>query len=272
MISKIEVLQNYINSKKLPQAPLGIILGTGLESLVEQMDIEHEIPYESLPHFPVPTVAFHTGKLLFGYWQGHPLWVCQGRFHLYEGHTLFDITLPVRTLALLGVKTLWISNAAGAINPNFKKGELMLIKDHINLQGGSPLAYQGIDKLGPRFVDMSTPYDRTLQSRFISQAKNNKITLHQGVYAAVVGPQLETAAEYRYLKIIGTDAVGMSTVPEVIVARQLDLNVAAFSVLTDECNPEDLHPIDIPDIMAQAKKGETQLLSLLAGYLNQYNQ
>ncbi len=270
MLEKIDALNAFITDQKLPKTSLGVILGTGLETLAEQLEVEHEIPYQSLPGFPTPTMAYHAGKLLFGRWQGQALWVCQGRFHAYEGYSLFEVTLPVRLLALLGVQTLWISNAAGAINPTYKKGELMLLQDHINLQGGSPLAYPGIESLGPRFVDMQAAYAPALRERFLALARQKKLTLHTGVYAAVVGPQLETAAEYRYLSIIGADAVGMSTVPEVIVARQLALEVVAFSVLTDVCDPDDLQPLDIPDIMAQAKKGEAQLLQLLQAYLETY--
>jgi len=171
--------------------------------------------------------------------------------------------------AALGGKRLIISNAAGAINLNFNKGEVMLLTDHLNLQGGSPLALKGMETLGELFVDLSQPYSKSLRSRALKLAKKHNLKLHQGVYAAVVGPQLETAAEYRYLKIIGADAVGMSTVPEVIVGKQLGLEIIAFSVLTDRCDPEDLHPIDIPDILAMAKKGEQQLIKIVKGLVGE---
>ena len=186
----------------------------------------------------------------------------QGRFHLYEGYSLEEVTFPVRVLKALGINTLLVSNAAGAVNLSYKKGELMLVEDHINLQGGSPLAFKGVEKLGDRFVDMSEPYSLDLIHRLSSIAKEYNFTLNKGVYASVVGPQLETRAEYRMLKIIVADAVGMSTVPEVIVAKQLGLNIAAISVLTDECDPENLSPINIPEIMAIVEKSEPQLVTL----------
>ena len=188
----------------------------------------------------------------------------QGRFHLYEGYTLRDITFPVRVMHLLGIKKLLVSNAAGAINPKFKKGELMLIDDHINLQGGSPLAFRGVEQMGERFVDMSAPYDAEMGRMLEKIASEKKIMLHKGVYASVVGPQLETRAEYRYLQIIGADAVGMSTVPEVIVANHLKLPVVAISVLTDECDPDNLKPVNIQEIMAMAAKAEPDMITLFS--------
>ena len=186
----------------------------------------------------------------------------QGRFHIYEGYSLWDVTFPVRVMKRLGIKKLLISNAAGAINPEFKKGEIMLIDDHINLQGGSPLAFRGVERLGTRFTDMSAPYDQESGRIMQKIAQENNITLRKGVYASVVGPQLETRAEYRYLKIIGADAVGMSTVPEVIVANHLGTPVAAVSVLTDEGNPDDLQPVDIQDIIEAAGKAEPHMITL----------
>lgn len=186
----------------------------------------------------------------------------QGRFHVYEGYSLRDVTFPVRVMHLLGIKKLLVSNASGAINLNFKKGEIMLIDDHINLQGDSPLAFRGVEKMGERFVDMSAPYDVEMNKKLIQIASDENITLHKGVYASVVGPQLETRAEYRYLKIIGADAVGMSTVPEVIVANHLNLPVSAISVLTDECDPENLKPVNIADIIASAEKAEPAMITL----------
>ena len=186
----------------------------------------------------------------------------QGRFHLYEGYSLQEVTFPIRILKALGIQKLLISNAAGAINLNFKKGDLMLIEDHINLQGSSPLAFKNVSDFGERFTDMSEPYDLMLRNQAITIAKNEQITLHKGTYAAVVGPQLETKAEYRMLKIIGADAVGMSTVPEVIVANHLKLPILAISVLTDECNPDDLKPVDIAEIIAIAGEAEPKMISL----------
>lgn len=267
---QITAAADFVQQRGLPTTPFGIVLGTGLGALAEALDIIHSIPYEAIPHFPRATVESHQGRLIYGRLEGHPMWVCQGRFHRYEAYNYFQITFPVRVLHALGVQQLLLSNAAGAINLSYAKGELMLLKDHIFLQGGSPLAEAGVASLGPRFVDMSQPYDLSWREQFraIAQAQNQR--LHQGVYAAVVGPQLETAAEYRYLKTIGADAVGMSTVPEVIVARQLEMQVLACAVLTDVCDPDQLAPIDISDIFTQAKRGEERLLALLKAWLQKH--
>ena len=260
---KIKESITYLRSEGIPDCGVGIVLGTGLGDLVQQMEIHKVIAYEAIPHLPEPTMEFHKGRLLYGTLAKKEVLVLEGRFHKYEGYSDQEITFPVRLLQAIGVHHLLISNAAGAINLTYNKGELMLIEDHINLQGGSPLAYQGNADLGPKFVDMSEPYSSLLQEKALKIAQAEKLTLHQGVYASVVGPQLETRAEYRYLKIIGADAVGMSTVPEVIVANQLDMQVLAFSVLTDLCDPDHLKPIDIEDIMAMAKKAEQSLIKIV---------
>ena len=252
MVNSIQQTTNFLQQKGFLNPEIGIVLGTGLGQLVNHIQIEHEINYSDIPSFPVSTVEFHSGKLIFGTLEGKTVLVMQGRFHLYEGYSLQEITFPIRILKALGIKKLFISNAAGAINLSFKKGELMLIEDHINLQGSSPLAFATVSDFGERFTDMSEPYDLNLRSLAIEIASAKNIVLHQGVYAAVVGPQLETKAEYRMLKNIGADAVGMSTVPEVIVANHLKLPVLAISVLTDECNPDDLKPVNIPEIIALA--------------------
>lgn len=262
MIKFIKQTTEYLQSKGFDKPEIGIILGTGLGKLIDDVNIIHEVSYNHIPNFPTATVEFHKGKLIYGELEGKTIVVMQGRFHLYEGYSLQDITYPVRVMKALGIKTLLVSNASGAINTNFKKGELMLIEDHINLQGSSPLAFKGVDQLGERFVDMSQPYDIEINSKFESIASSNNITLHKGVYASVVGPQLETKAEYRMLKIIGADAVGMSTVPEIIVANHLNLKVAAVSVLTDECNPDNLKPVSVEEIIAMANKAEPQLAKL----------
>jgi len=246
----------------------GIILGTGLGDLIDHVQIEREIPYSAIPHFPRPTMAFHKGRLIYGSLENNKVVIFEGRFHAYEGLSYFEITYPVRLMHALGVQQLIISNAAGAINLAFKKGEVMLIEDHINLQAGSPLAEKGIEELGERFVDMSAPYSPKLIRKAKSIAQRNNFALHAGVYAAVTGPQLETKAEYRYLKIIGADAVGMSTVPEVIVANQLKMECIAFSVLTDLCDPQNLAPINIEDIMASAKKAEQSLIIIVKELLS----
>jgi len=262
MIKEIEETTDYLKNKGFENPEIGIILGTGLGQLIDEIDILKEVSYNHIPNFPTATVEFHKGKLIYGLLEGKKIIVMQGRFHIYEGYSLQDVTYPVRVMEKLGIKTLLVSNAAGAINLNFKKGELMLIEDHINLQGSSPLAFKGVEFLGERFTDMSAPYDAEINSKFKTIAKNNNIKLHEGVYASVVGPQLETRAEYRMLKIIGADAVGMSTVPEIIVANHLKLKAAAVSVLTDECDPNNLKPVDIAEIIAMAEKAEPNMITL----------
>ncbi|KAB1067535.1 purine-nucleoside phosphorylase [Tamlana haliotis] len=262
MINQIEKTTAFLIEKGFDKPEIGIILGTGLGQLINEIDILKEISYNHIPYFPTATVEFHKGKLIFGILEGKKVIVMQGRFHLYEGYTLQDVTYPVRIMEKLGIHTLLVSNAAGAVNLGFKKGEIMLIDDHINLQGSSPLAFNGVEKMGERFVDMSAPYDAEINAKFKSIAKANNINLHQGVYASVVGPQLETRAEYRMLKIIGADAVGMSTVPEVIVANHLKLKVVAVSVLTDECDPDHLEPVNIEDIIDMAHKAEPVMITL----------
>ncbi len=262
MIKYINETTKYLQNKGFESPEIGIILGTGLGQLINEIDIIKEVSYNHIPNFPTATVEFHKGKLIYGKLAGKKVVIMQGRFHLYEGYTLQDVTYPVRIMEKLGIKTLLVSNAAGAINLNFKKGELMLIEDHINLQGSSPLAFKGVEELGERFTDMSAPYDAEINLKFESIAKANHIKLHKGVYASVVGPQLETRAEYRMLKILGSDAVGMSTVPEIIVANHLKLKVAAVSVLTDECDPDNLEPVNISDIIENAAKAEPDMISL----------
>ncbi len=252
----------YLKKKGFDKPEIGIILGTGLGQLVDELEIITEASYNHIPNFPTATVEFHKGKLIYGTLEGKKVIVMQGRFHIYEGYTLQDVTYPVRIMKELGIHTLLVSNASGAINLDFKKGELMLIDDHINLQGSSPLAFKGVGKLGERFVDMSAPYDLGINTKIKAIANNHNIKLHEGVYASVVGPQLETRAEYRMLKIIGADAVGMSTVPEIIVANHLNLKAAAVSVLTDECDPENLKPVDISEIIAMANKAEPEMIVL----------
>jgi purine-nucleoside phosphorylase len=262
MIKFITQSTDYLKHKGFDNPEVGIILGTGLGQLIDEIEIIAEASYNQIPNFPTATVEFHKGKLIYGLIAGKKVVVMQGRFHVYEGYTLQDVTFPVRIMEKLGIKTLLVSNASGAINLDFKKGELMLIDDHINLQGGSPLAFKGVSELGERFTDMSAPYDATINSKFLSIAKDHHIKLHQGVYASVVGPQLETRAEYRMLKTIGADAVGMSTVPEIIVANHLGLKAAAVSVLTDECDPDNLNPVDIQEIIAMAGQAEPNMIIL----------
>jgi purine-nucleoside phosphorylase len=260
---------DFLQQRGFGTPEIGIILGTGLGQILNKVEVEAEISYNHIPNFPTATVEFHRGKLIYGSLAGKKVIVMQGRFHLYEGYSLTDVTFPVRVMHQLGISKLLVSNASGAIDKSFKKGEIMLIDDHINLQGGSPLAFKGVEKLGERFADMSAPYDPEMNAKFEEIAMANNIKLHKGVYASVVGPQLETRAEYRYLKIIGADAVGMSTVPEVIVANHLGLPVSALSVLTDECDPDNLKPVNIADIIAMAGKAEPDMITLFTELIKQ---
>jgi purine-nucleoside phosphorylase len=262
MMKFIEETTDYLKEKGFESPEIGIILGTGLGQLLNHVEVLKEVSYNHIPNFPTATVEFHKGKLIYGILEGKKVIVMQGRFHLYEGYSLQDVTYPVRIMKHLGINTLLVSNASGALNLDYKKGELMLIEDHINLQGGSPLAFKGVEQLGERFVDMSAPYNTTLNTRFETIALKNNMTLHKGVYVSVVGPQLETRAEYKMLRMMGADAVGMSTVPEIIVANHLQLKVAAVSVLTDECDPEHLKPVNISEIIAMAAKAEPDMITL----------
>ena len=258
---------NFLKSNGITSPEIGIVLGTGLGKLIAEISIEKEIAYSDIPNFPVATVEFHSGKLIYGSLSGKKVIVMAGRFHLYEGYNPWEVTYGIRVMHGLGIKNLLISNAAGAINLNYKKGDLMLIEDHINLQGSSPLAFQGANNFGNIFADMLAPYSAALNTKIIAIAKAENILLHQGTYASVLGPQLETRAEYRMLQILETDAVGMSTVPEVIVAKQLNLPCAAISVLTDECDPKNLQPVNISEIIAIAGKAEPKLITLFKGVI-----
>lgn len=255
---KVHATATYLAENGFGKPHAAIVLGTGLGLLADRIDIEAEVAYEEIPNFPVSTVESHVGRLLFGTLGGKKVIAMQGRFHAYEGYDQGTISFPIRVFKKLGAEILLISNAAGAVNLNFKKGELMLIEDHINLLGGSPLTGETKN----RFVDLSRPYDPGLASALKSIAAVQNIVLHEGVYACVHGPHLETRAEYRFIKMIGADAVGMSTVPEVIVANQLGLPCAAISVLTDTCDPAHLEPINIADIMAAAAQAQPALCTL----------
>ena len=258
---------DFLKSNGITNPEIGIVLGTGLGKLVNEISIEKEIAYTDIPNFPVATVEFHSGKLIYGELSGKKVLVMAGRFHLYEGYNAWEVTYGIRTMHGLGIKNLLISNAAGAINLSYKKGDLMLIEDHINLQGSSPLAFNDANSFGNIFADMLEPYSKSINNKMIQVAKNQNIQLHQGVYTSVLGPQLETRAEYRMLQILETDAVGMSTVPEVIVAKQLNLPCAAISVLTDECDPKNLQPVDIAEIIAIAGEAEPKMIELFKGVI-----
>jgi purine-nucleoside phosphorylase len=243
---------------------IGIILGTGLGELVKEIKNKKSIPYDRLPNFPVSAVPSHENKLVFGKIGAKNVVAMQGRFHYYEGYTMEEVTFPVRVMKVLGVKTLIVSNASGGMNPNFKAGDLMVITDHINLMGDNPLIGPNDDKLGPRFPDMVEPYDEKLIRMLEKVAVNEKIPVKRGVYVAVAGPNLETRAEYRFLRIIGADAVGMSTVPEVIVAVHAGLRVLGISCVTDECLPDALKPANIEMILKVAAEAEPKLSRLIS--------
>lgn len=269
---KIKIATDFLVDRGITDPQVGIILGTGLGGLVREIEVLDTIDYKDIPHFPVSTVEFHHGKLIWGNLSGKRVLAMQGRFHQYEGYSTKEITFPVRVFKNLGIDFLLISNAGGALNPNYRKGELMLLDDHINLLTDNPLTGKNLDMFGPRYPDMSRPYSKLLNQKMIKIADKLGIKLHEGVYAAVNGPNLETRAEYRYLRIIGADVVGMSTVPEVIVANHMQLPCAAISVLTDECDPDNLHPVDIKDILEIAAMAELNLTRLFTVLLNEIEE
>lgn len=263
MIKTLNETTEFLRARGFEEPEVGIILGSGLGKLLADVEVIREVSYNHIPNFPTATVEFHKGKLIYGTFSGKKVIVMQGRFHVYEGYSLWDVTYPVRIMKQLGIKKLLVTNAAGAMNPDFKKGELMLLDDHINLQGNSPLAFRGVEQFGSRFTDMSQPYDKQMNEKLELIAKEQGIVLRKGVYVALMGPQLETRAEYRFLRMIGGDAVGMSTVPEVIVANHLELPVSAISVLTDEGDPDNLQEASIEEILSMSAKAEPKLIQLL---------
>ncbi len=252
----------HLREKGFDAPEIGIVLGTGLGKLADAIEDPITAHYNHIPFFPLATVEFHSGKLIYGTLEAKKTVVMQGRFHLYEGYDFLDITYPIRVMHQLGIKKLFISNASGAINLDFAIGDLMLIEDHINLQGGSPLAFGNVTQFGTRFTDMAEPYNPDMRKKIVEISQKENIGLQKGVYASVVGPQLETRAEYRMLKLLGADVVGMSTVPEVIVANHLKLPVVAVSVLTDGCDPDNLKPVDIQAILSVAEKVEPKMVKL----------
>jgi len=270
MLENIQRTTSYIKSRIGDFEPeVGIILGTGLGGLVSEIQVEKQMMYSNIPDFPISTLEFHSGKLIFGTLAGKKVVAMQGRLHYYEGYNMQQITFPVRVMKMLGVKTLFVSNASGALNPDFKKGDLMIIEDHINLQPHNPLVGNNENALGPRFPDMSEPYNKVLIEKGLKIAADHNIPCHKGVYVSVTGPNLETRAEYRFLRIIGGDAVGMSTVPEVIVANHMSLPVFAISVLTDEGFPDTLKPVSVEEILAVATAAEPKLTMILKELVSQ---
>lgn len=268
-MKKIKEAAGYIRNQGVQEPQIGIILGTGLGSLANDVEVEATLSYKDIPHFPVSTVESHSGKLLYGNLGGKKVLVMSGRFHFYEGYSLQEVTFPVRVMKWLGVHTLLVSNAAGAINLDMPKASLMIIDDHINMLPGNPLVGKNLDELGPRFPDMSRPYDPELIAKMEKAASEKGIRVSKGVYVAWIGPSLETRAEYRFIKVMGADAVGMSTVPEVIVANHMGLRVAAVSVITDHCDPDHLEPANIEDIIQNAMKAEKDLVFLFESLIRE---
>ena len=261
--SHIDETVRFIRTKTSAEPPIGIILGTGLGALAKEIVPDVVIDYAEIPHFPVSTVESHHGKLTFGTLSGKPVVAMQGRFHYYEGYTMRQITFPVRVMKYLGVRTLLISNAAGALNPAFARGDIMVMSDHINLLGDNPLIGPNDESLGPRFPDMSEPYSQKLIALAGTIAAELKIKVQKGVYVAMQGPNLETRAEYRFLRTIGADAVGMSTVPEDIVAIHMGMSVFGVSIITDECFPDTLKPITLEEVIAVANTAEPKMTAIL---------
>lgn len=260
---QLKEAHTFIEAKIENEPVVGIILGTGLGGLVSEIDIHTEIDYNDIPHFPVSTVESHAGKLIFGQLGGKQIMAMQGRFHYYEGYDMKQITFPIRLMHLLGIKHLIISNACGGLNPQFRKGDLMLIDDQINLLGDNPLIGPNLDEFGPRFPDMSEPYARDLIALAEETALENKIKVLKGSFLAASGPNLETKAEYRFMRATGADAVGMSTVPEVIVAVHQGMKVLGISVITDECFPDALQPVELEEIIEVANKTEPKLTLIM---------
>ena len=264
MLEKITEAALFLEKEDFNNCKVGLVLGTGLSAFINKISVVKTISYNDIPHFPVATVEFHKGQLIAGYAGDTKVIVMQGRFHYYEGYSMQQITFPIRVMKQLGVEKLLLSNAAGGIKQDFKKGDLVVIEDHINLQPENPLRGLNSPQFGNRFVDMSEPYSPSLQALLSFTAKRLNIVVKKGIYASVTGPNLETKAEYRYLRNIGADMVGMSTVPEVIVANHIGLPCAAISVITDECDPDNLQPVNIAEIIKAAGEADVVLSSLFA--------
>jgi purine-nucleoside phosphorylase len=269
IIEKISQTARFLEENGFTGASAAIVLGTGLGSFIDRVEVVQQVSYNEIPHFPTSTVEFHKGKLILATVGNKKILIMQGRFHYYEGYSMQQITFPVRVFKELGITSLLLSNAAGGMNPEYKKGDLVLLTDHINMQPENPLRGLNEPTLGPRFPDMSQPYDNRLNKLFIKTALDLSVPLKQGIYVAVPGPNLETRAEYRFLRVIGADMVGMSTVPEVIVANQIGLHCAAVSVITDECDPDNLQPVNIEEIIAVAGKADQKLSAVFKGVIEE---
>lgn len=268
LIPKINETLDVIRKKVTDDFPVGIILGTGLGGLVKEIKIVHQFDYGELPHFPLSTVESHNGKLIFGTVGDKKVVAMQGRFHYYEGYSMQQITYPVRVMKFLGVKILLVSNACGGMNPQFSRGDIMIMTDHINFLGDNPLIGKNEDELGPRFPDMSEPYSNDLIKIAENAALENKVKVQKGIYIAVPGPNLETKAEYRFLRATGADVVGMSTVPENIVANHMGMKVLGISIITDECFPDSLKPVNVDEIIATAMEAEPKMTLIMKEVIN----
>jgi purine-nucleoside phosphorylase len=267
LFDKIAEASEAIRSQWNKAPHTGIILGTGLGSLVEEIDVEATLDYADIPHFPQSTAVSHAGRLICGTLDGLPIMAMEGRMHMYEGYPLKSITLPVRVMQAMGAELLVVSNACGGMNPTYRCGDIMIIEDQINLMGDNPLIGVNDDRLGPRFPDMCEPYELALVDRALSVARDADIVAHRGVFVAVAGPNLETRAEYRFLRTIGADVVGMSTVPEVLVAVHCGMRCVGFSVITDMCLADALKPANVEEIIAVANEAEPRLTTLVKGVL-----
>lgn len=263
MLNRIQEAVEFIQSKTQVKPEFGIILGTGLGGLVKEIEIIDEISYEQIPNFPVSTVESHKGRLIFGVLGGKSVVAMQGRFHYYEGYSLQEVTFPVRVMKLLGIQKLFVSNASGGVNPDFEVGEIMIINDHINFFPGNPLIGKNLDELGPRFPDMSDPYDTSLIDKAVTIAAKNGIKVSQGVYLGLTGPTLETPAEYKFVRVVGADAVGMSTVPEVIVARHMEIPTFAISIITDLGVPGKIKKVSVQDVIEVASRQEPKMTLIM---------
>lgn len=270
MKEKLQETHQYLSNIVGEKPDVGIVLGTGLGRLVNEIDIQHEISYADIPNFSVSTVETHDGKLIFGGLGTKKVLAMHGRFHFYEGYTMQQITFPIRIMKMMGINTLYISNVAGAMNYTYHKGDLVIIEDHINLQTANPLTGPNLDEFGPRFPDMSKPYNENMIHAAWHIAKEEGYNIHKGTYIAVNGPNLETRAEYKFLRFIGGDMVGMSTVPEVIVANHMSMKVFAASIITDICNPDELEPISVEEIIRIANEAEPKLTRLFYRMINEY--
>ena len=266
---QIQEATNAVRAHWSGSAEVGIVLGTGLGGVAQEIVAEASIPYEEIPHFPRSTVESHSGRLVCGRLSGRRVVAMEGRFHLYEGYTAAQVTFPIRVLKELGCSLLIVSNAAGGLNPLHGKGNIIILTDLINLMGMNPLVGPNDPRLGPRFPDLIEPFDRGLQDRALSIAFKANIVAHRGVYVGVLGPNLETRAEYRYLRLIGADVVGMSTVPEVLVAVHAGIKVLGLSIVTDLCMPDALQPVNIEEILAVAKEAEGKLRTIVSRILEE---